>query len=61
MEKAAGTKTGETVIGVGLTGSRKCKYLLRWALDKFQPEGNVSFKLLHVYDKINEVPTPSES
>ncbi|KMT16181.1 hypothetical protein BVRB_3g053410 [Beta vulgaris subsp. vulgaris] len=48
------------IVGVALTGSRKSKYILRWALEKFLPEGNVSFKLLHVYPKITIVPTPSE-
>ncbi|XP_019103851.2 U-box domain-containing protein 35 isoform X2 [Beta vulgaris subsp. vulgaris] len=46
------------IVGVALTGSRKSKYILRWALEKFLPEGNVSFKLLHVYPKITIVPTP---
>ncbi|XP_074284298.1 U-box domain-containing protein 35-like [Silene latifolia] len=46
------------VVAVALTGSRKSKYILKWALDQFLPEGNVRFKILHVYPKITVIPTP---
>ncbi|KAL2920749.1 U-box domain-containing protein 35 [Bienertia sinuspersici] len=49
---------GQLVVGVALTGSRKSKYILKWALEKFLPEGNVTFKLIHVYPKVTIVPTP---
>ena len=58
-ERKAGDD-GQLLVGVAITGSRKSKYILKWALDKFLPEGNVTFKLLHVYPKITVVPTPSE-
>ena len=63
MAEAQAVDESQLVVGVALTGSRKSKYILRWALENFLPEGNVSFKLLHVYPKINVVPsgpTPSE-
>ncbi|XP_022771551.1 U-box domain-containing protein 35 isoform X2 [Durio zibethinus] len=46
-------------IGIAINGNRKSKYVVKWALDKFIPEENVVFKLLHVRAKITAVPTPS--
>ncbi|KAL9240479.1 hypothetical protein vseg_014693 [Gypsophila vaccaria] len=46
------------VVAVALTGSRKGKYILKWAMDQFLPEGYVKFLILHVYPKITFVPTP---
>ncbi|KAF2553412.1 hypothetical protein F2Q68_00037415 [Brassica cretica] len=43
---------------VALSGSRKSKYVVTWALEKFGPEGNVGFKLLHIHPRITCVPTP---
>ncbi|KAL0738945.1 hypothetical protein Bca4012_015155 [Brassica carinata] len=43
---------------VALSGSRKSKYVVTWALEKFAPEGNVGFKLLHIHPRITSVPTP---
>ncbi|KAF8051669.1 hypothetical protein N665_1684s0005 [Sinapis alba] len=43
---------------VALSESKKNKNVVTWALDKFSPEGNVSFKLLHVHPRITSVPTP---
>ncbi|XP_021726830.1 U-box domain-containing protein 35-like [Chenopodium quinoa] len=48
----------QLLVAVALTGSRKSKYILKWALDKFLPEGDVTFKLIYVYPKITLVPTP---
>ncbi|KAF8054636.1 hypothetical protein N665_1322s0020 [Sinapis alba] len=45
-------------IYVALSGSRKSKYVVTWALEKFAPEGNVGFKLLHIHPRITSVPTP---
>ncbi|KAK4740673.1 hypothetical protein SAY87_024261 [Trapa incisa] len=45
-------------VGIAIDGKVKCKYLVRWALEKFIHEGVVSFKLLHVYPRIMGVPTP---
>lgn len=47
-------------VGVAMSGSNNSKYILKWALDKFIPEGNVSFKLIHVRPTIKKVPTPSK-
>ena len=63
MEEKVANEGGDgLIVAVGLTGGRKSKYILRWAMDKFLPEsnGNVTFKLLHVYPKITAVPTPSQ-
>ncbi|KAG7541549.1 Protein kinase domain [Arabidopsis thaliana x Arabidopsis arenosa] len=43
---------------VALSGSSKSKYVVTWALEKFAPEGNVGFKLLHIHPMITSVPTP---
>ncbi|CAO2838760.1 unnamed protein product [Amaranthus hypochondriacus] len=58
MAERKGGDDGQLLVGVAISGSRKSKYILKWALDKFLPEGNVTFKLLYVYPKITVVPTP---
>uniref|UniRef100_A0A5B6YJP8 RING-type E3 ubiquitin transferase n=1 Tax=Davidia involucrata TaxID=16924 RepID=A0A5B6YJP8_DAVIN len=45
-------------VAIAINGNRKCKYVVKWALEKFVPEGNIMFKLLHVCPKITAVPTP---
>lgn len=45
-------------IGIAINGNRESKYVVKWALEKFVPEGNVMFKLLHVRAKIKLIPTP---
>ncbi|OMO94849.1 hypothetical protein CCACVL1_05766 [Corchorus capsularis] len=45
-------------VGIAINGNRKSKYVVSWALDKFIPEENIMFKLLHVRPKITTVPTP---
>ncbi|XP_050224602.1 U-box domain-containing protein 35-like isoform X2 [Mercurialis annua] len=44
-------------VGIAIDGKRKSKYLVNWALEKFIPEENVAFKLLHVRPMITTVPT----
>ncbi|KAI3519597.1 hypothetical protein L1887_08810 [Cichorium endivia] len=46
------------VVALAVNGSRKTKYVVRWALDKFVPEGILLFKLLLVRPKIIRIPTP---
>ncbi|KAK9078023.1 hypothetical protein SSX86_002080 [Deinandra increscens subsp. villosa] len=48
------------VVGLAVNGSRNTKYVVRWALDKFVPEGMHLFKLFFIRPKITRVPTPSE-
>ncbi|KAL0727064.1 hypothetical protein Bca4012_023157 [Brassica carinata] len=43
---------------VALSEGKKNKNVVTWALDKFAPEGNVGFKLLHIHPRITSVPTP---
>lgn len=50
-----------SVVAVAITGSRKTKHVITWALDKFVPEGLVYFKLLHVRPLVSSIPTPSKS
>ncbi|KAL9237341.1 hypothetical protein vseg_011902 [Gypsophila vaccaria] len=57
MEIEESDKT-ELVVSVGISASKKSKYILRWAMEKFLPEGNVRFRILHVYPKVTIVPTP---
>lgn len=48
----------ENSVAIAISGSRRSKYVVNWALDKFIPEGEIFFKLLHVRPKIIAVPTP---
>ncbi|KAM1069837.1 hypothetical protein EV1_001618 [Malus domestica] len=50
-----------SIVGIAVSGDRNSKYIVRWALDKFVPEGNVFFKLIHVRERITGVPTPMGS
>lgn len=47
-------------VAIAINGNRNSKYVVKWALDKFVPEGKIMFKLLHVRPKITTVPTPSK-
>lgn len=47
-------------VGIAINGNKNSKYIVRWALDKFVPEGNVAVKLIHVRSKIVAVPTASK-
>lgn len=44
-------------VAVAVNGSKRSKRVVRWALDKFVPEGMVDFRLLYVRPKITSVPT----
>ncbi|XP_074293664.1 U-box domain-containing protein 35-like [Silene latifolia] len=57
MEKGE-TDKDELVVAIGLSGSRKGKLILKWAVEKFVPEGKVRFRIIRVYPKITTVPTP---
>lgn len=46
------------VVAAAINGNRKSKYVVRWALDKFISEGNLTLKLFHVRPRITSVPTP---
>lgn len=46
------------LVALAIDGSEKGKYIVRWALEKFVPESDVFFKLLHVRPKSIRVPTP---
>ncbi|KAL6580601.1 hypothetical protein OROMI_008625 [Orobanche minor] len=46
------------VAAVAVSGSKKGKHILNWALEKFVPQGLVYFKLLHVRPVISRIPTP---
>lgn len=48
------------VVAVGVSGSKNSKAIVKWALDKFVPQGLVHFKLLHVRSLISRIPTPSK-
>ncbi|XP_043707153.1 U-box domain-containing protein 35-like [Telopea speciosissima] len=45
-------------VAVAISGSKQSKWILRWALEKFIPEGRILFKLLHVRPKVTVIPTP---
>ncbi|KAD7480357.1 hypothetical protein E3N88_03493 [Mikania micrantha] len=46
------------VVALAVNGSRKTKYVVRWALDKFVPEGMLLFRLIFIRPKITRIPTP---
>jgi len=47
-----------STVAVAISGSRSSRHALKWALDKFVPEGRVLFRILHVRPAITMVPTP---
>ena len=47
-------------VGIAINGNKNSKFIVRWALDKFVPEGDVIVKLIHVRSKIVAVPTASK-
>lgn len=49
-----------SIVAIAINGNRKSKYIVRWALEKFIPEGNNFFKLIHVRARITGIPTPSK-
>lgn len=49
-----------SIVAIAINGNRKSKYIVKWALEKFIPEGNNFFKLIHVRARITGIPTPSK-
>ncbi|XP_059316097.1 U-box domain-containing protein 35-like [Lycium ferocissimum] len=47
-----------SVVAVAITGNKNSRYVVKWALEKFIPEGEMRFMLLHVRPEITAVPTP---
>ncbi|XP_022159450.1 U-box domain-containing protein 35-like isoform X3 [Momordica charantia] len=47
------------VVAVAISGKRNSKYIIRWSLEKFVPEGIINFKMLHIIPRITSVPTPN--
>lgn len=50
-----------STVALAIDGTKKSKYVIQWALNKFRDEGRVMFKLLHVRPRIKMIPTPSKS
>lgn len=48
-----------SVVAIAITGNKNSRYVVKWALEKFIPEGETRFMLLHVRPEITAVPTPS--
>ncbi|KAJ9539767.1 hypothetical protein OSB04_026273 [Centaurea solstitialis] len=46
------------VVALAVNGGRKTKYIVKWALDKFVPEGMLHFKLFLIRPIITRIPTP---
>lgn len=63
-EAGGGGEMGEmeapavSTVAVAVSGGRSSRHALKWALDKFVPEGRVLFRILHVRPAITMVPTP---
>uniref|UniRef100_A0A0D9WLL9 RING-type E3 ubiquitin transferase n=1 Tax=Leersia perrieri TaxID=77586 RepID=A0A0D9WLL9_9ORYZ len=47
-----------STVAIAVNGSKTSKHAVKWALDKFVPEGRVLFRILHVRPTIKMVPTP---
>ncbi|XP_006655773.1 U-box domain-containing protein 35 [Oryza brachyantha] len=47
-----------STVAIAVNGSKSSRHALKWALDKFVPEGRVLFRILHVRPIIKMVPTP---
>jgi hypothetical protein len=54
------TATTSQTVGIAVKLSGSSKQVVKWALDKFAPEGKTLIKLLHVLPKQKMVPTPSK-
>lgn len=48
------------VVAIAVNGSSNSKQVVHWALEKFDHEDNVLFKLLHIRPMITTVPTSSK-
>ncbi|KAK9092609.1 hypothetical protein Syun_027520 [Stephania yunnanensis] len=58
VDKRSLMLSSSSTVVVAVNGSRKNKYTLKGALERFSSEGKVLFKLLHVCVRITTVPTP---
>ncbi|KAK9168776.1 hypothetical protein Syun_000916 [Stephania yunnanensis] len=58
VDKRSLMLSSSSTVVVAVNGSRKSKYTLKWALERFSSEGKVLFKLLHVCARITTVLTP---
>ncbi|KAG8093969.1 hypothetical protein GUJ93_ZPchr0012g20485 [Zizania palustris] len=47
-----------STVAIAVSGSKNSRHALKWALDKFVPEGRVLFRILYVRPTIKMVPTP---
>eukprot|EP00268_Persea_americana_P020175 TRINITY_DN20403_c0_g1_i7.p1 TRINITY_DN20403_c0_g1~~TRINITY_DN20403_c0_g1_i7.p1 ORF type:complete len:665 (-),score=127.29 TRINITY_DN20403_c0_g1_i7:642-2636(-) len=56
-EELVSIASSVSTVAVAVNGKRNCKAALKWALERFGPEGRHFFKLLHVRPKITMVPT----
>lgn len=59
-EELVSIASSVSTVAVAVNGKRNCKAALKWALERFGPEGRHFFKLLHVRPKITMVPTESK-
>ncbi|KAJ8540178.1 hypothetical protein K7X08_026567 [Anisodus acutangulus] len=62
IQKTEGQRTMQSpissVVAIAITGNKNSRYVVKWALEKFIPEGETCFMLLHVRPEITAVPTP---
>ncbi|VAH98394.1 unnamed protein product [Triticum turgidum subsp. durum] len=47
-EDSGETAAGVSTVAIAVSGSRSSRHALKWALDKFVPDGRVLFRILHV-------------
>eukprot|EP00268_Persea_americana_P020171 TRINITY_DN20403_c0_g1_i3.p1 TRINITY_DN20403_c0_g1~~TRINITY_DN20403_c0_g1_i3.p1 ORF type:complete len:651 (-),score=123.16 TRINITY_DN20403_c0_g1_i3:642-2594(-) len=60
-EELVSIASSVSTVAVAVNGKRNCKAALKWALERFGPEGRHFFKLLHVRPKITMVPTETSA
>nr|CAD1820636.1 unnamed protein product [Ananas comosus var. bracteatus] len=64
IQEADGESSSESIapiivtVAIAVNGSKSSRCAVKWALEKFVPEGRILFRLLHVRPKITMVPTP---
>ncbi|KAL8160301.1 hypothetical protein V2J09_001838 [Rumex salicifolius] len=56
--KNGGDLEGGHIVAIALNGGSKSKSVIKWALDKYMSDGNITFKLFHIYPLITAIPTP---
>ncbi|XP_073119782.1 U-box domain-containing protein 35-like [Henckelia pumila] len=60
-DESEGLNSTVSVVAVALSGSKRSKYIIKWALENLNQEGipeKVCFMLLHIFPEICSVPTP---